>query len=190
MVPCHVQKDGEEYARKKGTENPGNSGGPLVSVHGEVVGINTLIISQSGGNEGLGFAIPSNIVAQVFRQLRKDGHVHRGYAGVVLATITHTLAAGLGLPREHGVILEDVTPDGPADRAGAKVGDVILAIDGRPTTDVRHLEIAVRQRKVGDRITFDALRGTEKMSYQVELAERPNDPFRFAHLVTKETNLT
>ncbi len=177
------------YIQTDAPINPGNSGGPLVNARGEVVGINTLIISQSGGNEGLGFAIPSNTAANVFRQIRSNGHVHKGYVGVVLSTITHTLAAGLKLPREHGMILEDVTPGGPADTAGAKVGDIILALDSRPVTDARRLEASIRQHAVGDRVTFDALRGTEKVSFEVQVAERPNDPFRFAHMATMESNL-
>jgi serine protease Do len=177
------------YIQTDAPINPGNSGGPLVNVRGEVVGINTLILSQSGGSEGLGFAIPSNTVANVFAQIRKDGHVHRGYIGVVLTPITHTLAAGLKLPKEHGMILEDVTPDGPADWAGAKVGDIILAVNGRPTTDARRLEAVIRQHGVGDRVRLDVLRGGEKESYDVQVAERPDDPFRFAHSATKETNL-
>jgi serine protease Do len=86
------------------------------------------------------------------------------------------------------MILEDVTPDGPADRAGAKVGDIVLAVDGRPMNNARHLEAVIRQRGVGDRVRFDVLRGGEKASYDIQVAERPDDPFRFAHLVTRETN--
>jgi len=177
------------YIQTDAPINPGNSGGPLVNVRGEVVGINTLILSQSGGSEGLGFAIPSNTVANVFGQIRNNGHVHRGYIGVVLTRITRTLAAGLKLPREHGMILEDVTPDGPAARAGAKVGDIVLAVDGRPMADARRLEALIRQHGVGESVTFDVLRGDEKESYDVQVAERPDDPFRFAHSATKETNL-
>ena len=98
------------YIQTDAPINPGNSGGPLVDVDGELVGINTFILTQSGGNEGLGFAIPSGIVAVAYPQLRKFGHVHRGEIGIHVQTITPSLAAGLGLPMDQGVIISDVMP--------------------------------------------------------------------------------
>src|SRR5271167_539983 len=90
--------------------NPGNSGGPLVDVDGRVVGINTFILTQSGGNEGLGFAIPSNVVLNIYDQIRTEGHVHRGQIGVFLRTISPELVEGLHLPANHGLLLDDVAP--------------------------------------------------------------------------------
>ena len=116
--------------------NPGNSGGPLVDIEGKVVGINTFILTQGGGNEGLGFAIPSSVVRRIYEQLRQHGHVHRGEIGAAVQTITPTMAAGLGLPQDYGVIVSDVTPKGPADNAGLKVQDVILTLDGAPVINV------------------------------------------------------
>ena len=110
--------------------NPGNSGGPLVDVEGRVIGINTFIFTQSGGSEGLGFAIPSNVVRYVYASLRKDGHVHRGQIGIAVRTITPALALGFNLEPENGVLVEDVVPEGPADRADVRVGDVMLSIGG------------------------------------------------------------
>ena len=107
------------YIQTDASINPGNSGGPLVDTDGRVVGINTLILSQSGGNEGLGFAAPSNIVRNIFEQVRKYGRVRRGEIGVRAQTITPSLAEGLQLPRNWGVVLGDVNPDGPAAKAGA-----------------------------------------------------------------------
>src|SRR5436309_8748480 len=104
--------------------NPGNSGGPLVDIQGRVVGINTFIFTQSGGSEGIGFAIPSNVVRYVYASLKKDGHVHRGQIGISVRTITPALALGFNLEPETGVLVEDVLPEGPADRAGVRVGDV------------------------------------------------------------------
>src|SRR5262249_43083749 len=114
------------YIQTDASINPGNSGGPLVDVNGRVMGINTFILSQSGGSEGIGFAIPSNIVKNVFEQIRKDGHVHRGQVGLRVQSLTPALASGLGLSRDTGVLVADVTPDGPAEEGGVKIGDIIL----------------------------------------------------------------
>src|SRR3954453_3910617 len=116
------------YIQTDASINPGNSGGPLVDAEGRVIGINTLILSQSGGNEGLGFAAPSNIVKNVFEQVREYGHVRRGEIGVRAQTITPTLAEGLHLTRDWGVVLGDVVPEGPAARAGLQVGDIVVAL--------------------------------------------------------------
>ena len=113
------------YIQTDAPINPGNSGGPLLNADGRVVGINTFILSQSGGSEGIGFAIPSNMVSTVVHQIRKDGHVHRGQIGVFAQSITPSLAAGLELSRDWGVVLGDVDPDGPAAEAGLKVGDIV-----------------------------------------------------------------
>ncbi|HMK30974.1 MAG TPA: trypsin-like peptidase domain-containing protein, partial [Terriglobales bacterium] len=108
------------YIQTDAPINPGNSGGPLVNLDGEVVGVNTFILSQSGGNEGLGFAIPCATVRTVVRQLRKYGHLHAQEVGISLQTITPVLAAGLGLAKTYGVLVSDVTPGGPADTAGVQ----------------------------------------------------------------------
>ena len=110
--------------------NPGNSGGALVNADGELVGINTFILSSSGGNQGLGFAIPSGVVAAAYPQLLKYGHVHQPAIGALVQTITPELAAGLHLQRDFGVIVSDVVTGGPADTAGLKIQDIILSVDG------------------------------------------------------------
>ena len=112
------------YVQTDAPINPGNSGGPMVDIDGKVVGINTFILTQSGGSEGIGFAIPSNAVRNSYDQIRKDGHVHRGHIGIVAQTITPAMAKGLRLPQDWGVIAADVIPDGPADKAGLKVRDI------------------------------------------------------------------
>ena len=109
------------YIQTDAPINPGNSGGPLIDSQGRVVGINTFILSQSGGSEGLGFAIPSNIVSTIYTQLRKEGHVHRGKIGIYVQTITPALAEGLGLARDWGVLVGDVTPGG-SGRQGRRQG--------------------------------------------------------------------
>jgi serine protease Do len=112
--------------------NPGNSGGPLVDVTGAVVGLNTFILSKGGGSEGLGFAIPARIVDFIYHSLRKYGHVDHIEIGVVAQTITSTMAEGLGLAQNWGVIIADVIPRGPADAGGIRAGDIVLSVDGHP----------------------------------------------------------
>lgn len=119
------------YIQTDAPINPGNSGGPLVNSNGEVVGINTFILSQSGGSEGIGFAIPSNIVSSVYEQIRKDGHVHRGEIGVDVQSITPELASGLSLKQDWGIILADVDPDGPAAKSGLQPGDIVVSVNGK-----------------------------------------------------------
>src|SRR5712675_97659 len=119
------------YIQTDAPINPGNSGGPLVNVDGEVIGINTFILTQSGGNEGLGFAIPSNVVNVAYRQLRKFGHLHRAEIGIGIQTITPSMAAALSLPRTYGVVVSDVLPGSPAEAAGLEIGDVLASVDGK-----------------------------------------------------------
>jgi serine protease Do len=177
------------YLQTDAPINPGNSGGPLVDADGRVVGINTFIMTQSGGNEGLGFAAPSNIVKNVFDQIRTAGRVRRGSLGVYGQTITPALAAGLGLTVEAGVILGDVYPNGPAHVAGLVPGDVVLTLDGKPMENARQLEVNVYQRRVGDTVTIDYLHAGERKRTSAAVAERPEDPERFADLVKPEENL-
>ena len=106
------------YIQTDAPINPGNSGGPLVDIEGKVVGINSYILTQGGGNEGLGFAIPSGVVRRIYQQLRKQGHVHREEIGASVQTITPTLAAGLGLQQDYGVIVSDVAPEVPPTGRG------------------------------------------------------------------------
>ncbi len=119
--------------------NPGNSGGPLVDADGGLVGINTFILSSSGGNQGLGFAIPAGVVAYAYPQLVKYGHIHEPEIGAILQTITPELAAGLHLARDFGVIVSDVAPGGPADQAGLRIQDIIISVDGNPTVKPSHV---------------------------------------------------
>src|SRR6185369_5940504 len=152
------------YIQTDAPINPGNSGGPLVDIEGNVVGMNTFILSQSGGSEGIGFAIPSNVIKNIFEQLRKDGHVHRGQIGVFARTITPALAQGLSLPRDEGVILEDVIPGGPADQSGLKVGDIVLTLSGHPVHNLREFALALFRFTIGQPVPVEALRGTQKIS--------------------------
>lgn len=168
--------------------NPGNSGGPLIDVDGNVVGLNTLILSQSGGSEGIGFAVPSNIVRSIYEQLKQDGHVHRGQIGVFVQTITPALAKGLSLPREEGVILEDVIPGGPADAAGLKVGDIVLTVAGHPVHNLREFALSLYRFKIGERAQLEIQRDGRKLNVAVPVIERTDDPMRFADLVNQRQN--
>ncbi len=163
--------------------NPGNSGGPLVNTDGEVVGINTLIFSQSGGSEGIGFAAPSNIAGNVYRHIRERGRMVRGEIGVLPQTITPTMAAGLKLAQAYGVILGDVFPGGPADQAALRPGDIVLSLDGKPMENARQFIINLYRPAIGDMVRLEILRGREKKIVPVKVVERPNDPTRFSSLV-------
>ena len=118
------------YIQTDAAINPGNSGGPLLDVEGELIGINTFIIGENGGNQGLGFAVPAAVVRYVYEQLRSHGFVQQSLVGVLLQTVTPALAQGLGLSRGYGVMISDVLPDSPADVAGLRPRDIVTAVDG------------------------------------------------------------
>ncbi len=149
------------YLQTDAAINPGNSGGPLVDISGKVIGMNTMIVSQSGGSEGVSFSIPSNTVRMVYEQLRKNGHVRRGTIGILARDINPTLATGLGLRQHSGVILEDVVPGSSADRS---------------FTDPRALSAVLLQKKIGETAAFKVQRGTEVVPVRVPIAERERDP--------------
>ena len=176
------------YVQTDASINPGNSGGPLVDGQGRVVGINTFIYSQSGGSEGIGFAAPSNIVRNVFDQIRRTGRVHRGEIGVRVQTVTPALAAGLGLRQDWGVVLSDVPPDGAAARAGLRIGDLVLKLDGKVMENARQLEVDLYPRVPGASVSLEVLRGAERLAYVVTIAERAGDPERFADRVSPDRN--
>jgi serine protease Do len=177
------------YIQTDAPINPGNSGGPLIDSQGRVVGINTFILSQSGGSEGLGFAIPSNMVSTIYSQLRKEGHVHRGRIGVYVETITPALSEGLGLARDWGVLVGDVAPEGPADKAGLKVGDVVESVNGRAMRNARQLEAFIYRSPMKEKITLQVLRGQDQLSMDVSVMDSVDDPQRFADMVNPEDNL-
>ena len=177
------------YIQTDAPINPGSSGGPLVDSRGRVVGINTFILSQSGGSEGLGFASPSNIVRNVFDQIRKNGRMRRGYIGIEAQTVTPAMGAGLRLPASARVVINDVQAGAPADRAGLKIGDIVLRMNGKTMENARQFRVNVYQRAVGDAISLETLRGSEKLTLEVIVAERPDDPERFLQMVRPDTNL-
>jgi serine protease Do len=182
------QDDPMIYLQTDATINPGNSGGPLIDAEGRVVGINTFILSQSGGSEGIGFAAPSNIVRTVFDQIRKTGRVRRGQIGVSAQTITPTMAVGLRLPQSWGVILGDVLPGEAAELAGLKVGDIIISMNDKPMENARQFEVNLYQQVIGDLIRLEVQRGAETFTRTVTISEKATDPYRFAALASQEAN--
>jgi serine protease Do len=150
--------------------NPGNSGGPLVNADGEVVGINTFILSRSGGSQGLGFAIPAPVVRFVYDGLRKRGHVNRVEFGIAAQGITPVLASGLGLERDWGVVISDVIPGSPAEEAGLREGDIIDAVDGRQIDSLSGLTAAQYVAK-GTHLEVRVLRGGQQVKLQVRGVE-------------------
>lgn len=168
------------YIQTDAPINPGNSGGPLVDINGQVVGINAYILTEGGGNEGLGFAIPSGVVRRIYSQLRKQGHVHREEIGASVQTITPTMAAGLHLPQDYGVIVSDVVPNGPADGAGLKMQDVILTLDDRPIINVPQFAAAFQFRENPAPLRVEVIRGTEKISLEIPVVEVQDSMDRLA----------
>jgi serine protease Do len=150
------------YIQTDAPINPGNSGGPLVDMNGSVIGINTFILSQGGGSEGLGFAIPARIVDFVYHSLRQYGHVHRVEIGAVAQEITQTLADGLQLSQHWGVIVADVTPDGPAAAAGLQIQDIVLRADDRRIETLPQLSSALYLHRLDQVLELEILRGGQK----------------------------
>jgi serine protease Do len=159
------------YIQTDAPINPGNSGGPLVNIRGEVVGVNTFILSQSGGNEGLGFAIPSATTRTVFRQLKQYGMVRKQEIGISMQTITATMGAALGLVRNYGVIVSDVWPGGPAEAAGVKVGDILVSMDGQPADNLPTVVYNFRLRDSQEKVQLVVLRGGREVNLSVPPVE-------------------
>ncbi len=169
--------------------NPGNSGGPLVNVAGELVGINTFILTESGGSQGLGFAVPSAVVSVAWPQLRQYGHLHRGIIGFSLQSITTDLARALGLPRDYGVIISDVLPDGPAAAAGLHVQDVIISVNGSRVDSYFTMFGQSYTRAPGDHLILGILRGSAALEADVVVGERPDGLDRLIDDVDPQTSL-
>ncbi len=169
--------------------NPGNSGGPLVNADGQLVGINTFIFSTSGGNQGLGFAIPAGVVAFAYPQLLKYGHIHQPEIGAIVQTITPELAAGLHLQRDFGVIVSDVVPGGPADGAGLQIQDIILSVNGTATGSLPLFTHSLYMHGSGERVNLVVLRGANQVQLQVPLVDRPHKTDSLTDMADPEKNL-
>ena len=161
----------EDFLQTDAPINQGNSGGALVNTAGELVGINSQILSPSGGNIGIGFAVPSNMAKNVMDQLVANGRVHRGLLGVTVQGMTGDLAAGLGLNKAEGALVSDVTPGGAAEKAGIKRGDVILSYQGRPVIDTNSFRNEIAATKPGSTITLQVMRDGKTSEMKATLEE-------------------
>ncbi|HTU90486.1 MAG TPA: trypsin-like peptidase domain-containing protein [Gemmataceae bacterium] len=166
----------EDFLQTDAAINPGNSGGPLVSLDGKVIGINAAIKSRSGGWQGVGLAVSSNIAKTIMPQLLKDGMVRRGYLGVQVQDISEPdIASRLGLQQgEHGVLITRVFEDTPGSKAGLKDGDVIVSLDGKPIPNGRELQLHVARLPVGKTVAVQGLRDGQAKSFQVTIEEQPS----------------
>ena len=171
------------YVQTDAPINRGNSGGPLVNVRGELVGINTFILTDAGRSQGLGFAIPSALVRVAYPRLRRYGRLHRGEIGIQLQTITPALARGLGLSQDWGVIIADVTPASPSEVAGLRAQDIVVSIDGEAVDSLPQLAFQLFTRSAGDRVKLGVARGSDTFTVDVPVEERSHDLDRLADLV-------
>jgi serine protease Do len=146
-----------------------------VNIQGEIVGINTAIFSRTGGYQGIGFAVPSNMVRQVIEQLKKGSKVTRGWIGVTIQELTPELSQKFGLKATEGVLVSDVLRGGPAAKAGIQRGDIILELDGKKVKDVGTLRNTIAQSRVGSQVNAKVLRGETVMTIPVTIAELPSD---------------
>ncbi|HEX7230172.1 MAG TPA: trypsin-like peptidase domain-containing protein, partial [Candidatus Binatia bacterium] len=175
---------GEAYDRLIQTDaplNPGSSGGPLIDLNGRVVGINKAIVSATGGSIGISFATPINLIKEVLPQLENKGKVTRGWAGISIQELNSALAETLGLERPTGALVAGVVKDGPADRGGIKLGDVILEYDGKPVTDALDLPLWIARTPVAKRVGVKIQRDREEMKLDVTVAELPEVQLRGGH---------
>ncbi len=165
--------DYEDFIQTDAAINPGNSGGALVDSEGRLIGLNTAILSRSGGNQGIGFAVPVNLARSVMTSLINDGHVTRGYLGVMIQDVTPALAKEFKLSENQGALVGDVTADSPAEKAGFKDGDIILEFNGKKVTDSRHLKLEVGMTHPGESIPVKILRDGSSKTLEVTVKALP-----------------
>ncbi|SMF61459.1 Do family serine endopeptidase [Allosphingosinicella indica] len=165
----------DRYIQTDASINTGNSGGPMFDIAGNVIGINTALISPTGGNVGIGFAIPAEQARPVIEALRRGESVKRGYIGVSLQQLDEGVAAALGIPKNRGELIRSVTAGGPAARAGIQQGDVVVAVNGKEVTPDQSLSWLVAQQPVGSRVPIDLVRNGNRQRVTLQVAERPSD---------------
>lgn len=170
--------DYEDFIQTDAAINPGNSGGPLVNIKGELVGINTAIFSKTGGYQGIGFAVPSNMARSVMTQLIKEGKVTRGWLGVTIQNLTPELSKEFGLKNTTGALVTDIFDDSPAGKAGIKRGDVVIEVAGKKIKNVENLRNMVSQSKVGTKIKVTVLRNGKQLVFNAVISEFPQDMAR------------
>ncbi len=165
----------DRYIQTDASINSGNSGGPMFDINGNVIGINTALISPTGGNVGIGFAIPAEQAKPVIDALRRGQRVRRGYLGVGLQPIDDSLAAALGVEKNRGELIRTVTPGGAAEKAGIRQGDVVITVNGRPVTGDETLAYIVANTPVGSRVPIELIRNGRRMTVNAVVGERPSE---------------
>jgi serine protease Do len=176
----------DNFIQTDASINPGNSGGPLLNMEGEVVGINTAIFSQSGGNVGIGFAIPVNMAKEIAPQLKEKGHVTRGWLGVGIQKITPELAKSFGLKEEKGALVSQVVKGGPADKGGLETGDVIVEFDGKKVSDSNELPRMVASIPIGKAVSVKVLRAGSLVDREVKIGEMEEQKEEVASVSTRK----
>lgn len=161
----------DDFIQTDASINPGNSGGPLINLSGQVVGINSAIFSRTGGNIGIGFAIPINLVKELLPQLKNKGKITRGYLGVHIQKVTPEIAESLGLTNARGALVANIAERGPAESAGVKVGDVIVEFDGKEIEESHDLPIVVARTPVGKKVAVKVLRDKKEVTLSVTVGE-------------------
>src|ERR1700738_2257285 len=163
----------EDFIQTDASINPGNSGGALVDAEGRLIGINTAILSRTGGNQGIGFAVPINLARYVMERIVVDGKVTRGYLGVRIKPLTSEIAKQSNLPQQNGALVAEVTPGSPGERAGLKPGDIVTEFDGKPMADSRHLQLMVARKPPGSQVSMKIVRDGKEQTLTVQLGELP-----------------
>jgi len=165
----------EDFIQTDAAINPGNSGGALVNVAGELVGINTLIFSESGGYDGIGFAIPASLAKEISLELIQSGHVSRGFIGILVKPVTDRLAPRLGMRKAEGVVIYNMYRSYPAETAGLDLADVILEFAGKRVNTPQELRRLVADAKVGSQLSVRLLREGKERTLKVKIAKQPID---------------
>jgi len=169
-------EDYEDFLQTDAPINPGNSGGALINDRGELVGINTAILSHgSGGSQGIGFAVPANLARQVMDQVLKNGHVTRAYLGIYPQDVTPRMAKAFGEKDSQGIVVGDVSPNSPAKEAGIQRGDIILKVNGKPVTDSNQLRMSISMMQPGSELKLKILRDGTERDATLKLAEMPKE---------------
>jgi serine protease Do len=165
----------DDYIQTDAAINRGNSGGPMFNVDGKVIGLNTAIFSPSGGNVGIGFAVPSSLAEPVVKQLREYGKAKRGWLGVKIQQVSEEIARSLGMKKPTGALVIEVTPESPAGKAGVKSGDVILSFDGNDVTEMRRLPRMVADTPLQKKVDMEVWRDEKELSLSVKIGEMKDD---------------
>jgi serine protease Do/serine protease DegQ len=171
-----INPDGyEDFIQTDASINPGNSGGALVNLHGKLLGVNSAILTRSGGNIGIGFAIPSNMVRSIMDQLIEYGEVRRGLLGVNIYTITPDIAEAYGVEETQGALISQVMPDSAAEEAGLKAGDIVVAVDGKTVTNANELRNAIGLKRSGDVVVLEIIRDGDRRNVKARLGEQATE---------------